>query len=73
MIYTDLVHEHLIIDSLKLEIGDLVMTILGDYGVVVGYGKHPANSSDKTDYYRILIDDNIYHYLSHALMRVEKE
>jgi hypothetical protein len=62
----------LVIDDLKFEVGDLVTTILGNYGVIVGFGKHSRYESDSSFYYYVLIDEVIQHYLPMALIKINK-
>ena len=61
-----------ILGDIKFEIGDLVTTILGEYGIIIGIGEHIVHKSDETEYYHVLIEDHIYCYLPFALIKVEK-
>ena len=60
-------------DPLQLKVGDLVTTILEEYGVVLGFGKHPDYKNDETEYCYLLIGNQIYNYLSCAIKKVEKQ
>jgi len=65
--------ENFILNHLRFSLGDLVQTVNGNYGIVVGFGKHlkyPA--SDKTDYYHILIDGDVSCYLAFSLKKITK-
>ena len=63
---------HLVIDEFKFQIGDLVTTILGDYGIIVKIGKHSKYDIDKTDYYHVLIDDHVRCFMPFALIKIKK-
>ena len=54
-------------------IGDLVETLLGEYGVVIGYGPHTIYYKDESNYYKVLIDGHVYHYISSGIKKVEKK
>ena len=75
MIDTDYFNELYIVDKNieNLEVGDLVTTVLGEYGVIVGFGKHPESESDKTEYCYILMNEHVYHYLTASVRKVKKE
>jgi hypothetical protein len=72
MIQISLLEEDLLIDGWKFSIGELVMTLLGEYGVIIGIGRHPDHKTDRTEYYKILINGYTYHYLSCGLTRIKK-
>ena len=72
MITYPLPSEMLTINAFKFSVGDLVATIMGDYGVVVKIGQHDKFPTDKTEYYHVLIGDNIYCYLAFALIKIKK-
>lgn len=72
MITYPLPMEMLTIDAFKFSVGDLVTTIMGDYGVIVKIGKHDRHPTDQTHYYHVLIDDNVYCYLGIALIKIKK-
>ena len=55
-----------------LKVGDLVTTIMGKYGVILGFGKHPDFQKYKTKYYYVLIENEIYHYLPHSIIKQSK-
>jgi len=61
-----------VLGDMKFEIGDLVTTILGEYGIIVAIGEHVTYKSDETEYYHVLIEDHIYCYLPFALIKIEK-
>ena len=56
--------------------GDLVSTLLGEYGIIIGQGP-PADLKkvvgDSDVYYKVLIDGRISHYLSHGLKKIIKK
>ena len=54
-------------------IGDLVETVMGEYGIILGYGPHTIYYNDKSNYYKVLIDGDIFHYISNGLKKVEKK
>ena len=60
----------------RFEIGDLVSTILGEHGVIVAYGPHTDHHNfskhDKTNYYQVLIEGNVRHYISASLRKYKK-
>ena len=56
----------------KLKVGDLVTTLLQEYGVVIGFGKHPDHKHDKTEYCYLLIENQVYNYLSYTVKKVKK-
>ncbi len=61
------------IENEIIELGDLVQTILGEYGVVIGCGPHTIFYKDKSNYFRVLIKDQVYHYVSGSLKKVNKK
>ena len=55
----------------NLEIGDLVTTLMGEHGVVIGYGEE-GHSILAGKYYKILMKDgHVYNYISGALKKYE--
>jgi len=64
---------YVIIDEFKFKIGDLVSTILGEYGIVIKIGKHSKYDIDKTDYYHVLIEDHIQCFLPFALIKIKNK
>ena len=56
-----------------IELGDLVQTILGEYGVVVGHGPHSIFYKDKSNYFKVLIKGYVYHYVSGSLKKINKK
>tara|TARA_Y100000592_G_C5396438_1_gene280871 strand:+ start:504 stop:725 length:222 start_codon:yes stop_codon:yes gene_type:complete len=72
MITYPLPSEMLTINAFKFNVGELVITVLGEYGVVVKVGQHDKYPTDRTDYYHVLIGDHIYCYLAFALIKVKK-
>ena len=58
---------------MKFEIGELVMTVLGDYGIIIGFGRHPKYDIDETSYYHVLINGYIYCYLPIALVKIKNK
>ena len=64
--------EYLILDHFKFKIGELVTTVMGEYGIVLGYGKHDIYPSDESEYYHVLINDQVFYYLPFALLKVKK-
>tara|TARA_R110000824_G_scaffold28264_14_gene95253 strand:- start:5189 stop:5467 length:279 start_codon:yes stop_codon:yes gene_type:complete len=55
--------------------GDLVTTLLGEIGIIIGYGTHPdgvPSEYDQSAYYKVLINNNVYNYLPAALEKVKK-
>lgn len=65
-------YDYLIIDEFRFNVGDLVSTVLGEYGIVLGYGKHKVHPSDHSEYYYVLIKDSIHYYLPCALIKIQK-
>ena len=65
--------DYFVMANFTLNIGDLVTTILGEYGIIVGFGKHTVYDIDKTNYYHVLINDNVQYYLPFALIKIEKK
>jgi hypothetical protein len=65
--------ENLILDDQrpKFLIGDLVTTVLGEYGIIIDIGEHNVYKSDSTEYYHVLICNYVQCYLSFALMKVK--
>ena len=55
--------------------GDLVMTIMGDYGIVIGPGApedlKKVLGRDNENYYKVLINGQICHYLSYTLRKIK--
>ncbi len=64
---------YVIIDEFKFNVGDLVSTILGEYGIIIKIGKHKKYNIDKTDYYHVLIDDHVHCYLPFALIKINNK
>lgn len=55
--------------------GDLVTTLLGEIGIIIGYGTHPDGvppEYNQSAYYKVLINNNVYNYLPTALKKVKK-
>ena len=63
---------HLIKEINCFEVGDLVVTIMGEYGVVLGVGPHVDYMKDQTRYYYVLIDGTVYHYIAAWLLKHKK-
>lgn len=63
--------ENLILDCFKLKVGDLVTTILGEFGIVLGFGNNSVCKTDKTEYYFVLVDGYVRNYLPHALIKIK--
>ncbi len=64
--------DYFVLDHLKFDLGELVMTIMGNYGIVVGFGKHLSYpKTDKCDYYHVLIDGEISCYLPFSLKKIK--
>jgi len=61
-----------ILGDMKFEIGDLVTTILGEYGIIIAIGEHTVHKTDETEYYHVLIEDYVYCYLPFALIKIKK-
>ena len=57
------------------KIGDLVSTIMGDYGIVVGFESVSISpTTAKEDYCKILMKDNhVYHYVFSSLKKIQKK
>ena len=72
MITPYFLRDNFILEEQKLNIGDLVTTILGDYGIVINIGEHNLYKSDNTEYYHVLIEGHIHCYLSFALIKIKK-
>ena len=72
MITYPLPKDMLTIDAFKFSVGELVTTVLGDYGIIVKVGQHDQHPTDKTDYYHVLINGHIYCYLAFALIKMKK-
>jgi len=66
----NLCHYHFV--NTKFKIGDLVSTVLGEYGIIVDIGEHIRYKSDNTEYYHVLIGQHVYCYLSFALIKIKK-
>lgn len=62
----------LTIDDFIFDVGDLVTTVLGEYGIIVKIGQHYEHITDKTQYYHVLIGDSVYCYLGFALIKIKK-
>ncbi len=62
----------LIIENFIFNVGELVSTVLGDYGIVVKIGQHREYPTDKVDYYHVLINGDVYCYLAFALIKIKK-
>jgi len=66
--------DYFVLDHIKFDVGDLVTTVMGEYGIIVGYGRHISYPmSDNCDYYHVLIDGDISCYLPFSLTIVEKK
>ena len=65
--------DFLVLGEFKLKAGDLVMTVLGDYGIVVGFGKHNKYNIDDSEYYYVLINNHVQCYLPFALIKMKKK
>ena len=61
----------LVIDEFRFEIGDLVTTVLGKYGIIVGSGKHAKYNTDNSFYYYVLVEGNVQHFLPFALIKIK--
>lgn len=61
-----------VLGEMKFDIGDLVTTILGEYGVIIGIGEHIVYKNDETEYYHVLIGADVFCYLPFALKKVKK-
>jgi len=72
MITYPLPSEMLTIDAFRFSVGDLVVTVLGEYGIVTKIGQHNQHPTDKTEYYHVLINDHVYCYLAFALIKIKK-
>lgn len=64
---------YLIIDEFKFKVGDLVTTILGDYGIIVKIGKHNKYDIDRTDYYHVLIEEHVRCFMPFALIKIKNK
>ena len=64
---------YLIIDEFKFQVGDLVTTILGDYGIIIKIGQHDKHPTDKTDYYHVLIGDHVRCFMPFALIKIKNK
>jgi hypothetical protein len=64
---------YVIIDEFKFKIGDLVSTILGEFGIIIKIGKHEKYRIDDTNYYHVLIDDRIQCFLPFALIKIKNK
>ena len=60
-----------VLDYLLFSVGDLVTTVLGDYGIILKYGKHAKYPTDGVEYYHVLIKNEIHCYLPYALIKIE--
>ena len=58
----------------ELNVGDLVSTLLGEIGIILGFGSHPDWSRfdglGQTKYYKVLINGSVYHYISGAIRKI---
>ena len=50
----------------------MVVTVMGEYGVVLGVGPHVDYMKDQTRYYYVLIDGTVYHYVAAGLLKHKK-
>ena len=66
-------HGFVLIDEFEFKVGDLVSTILGDYGIIVKIGKHAKYNADKTEYYHVLIDEHIRYFVPFALIKIKNK
>ncbi len=73
MITYPLPSEMLVIDTFKFRVGELVTTILGEYGVVIKIGKHDKYGTDKTVYYHVLIGGYVKCYMPFALIKIKNK
>jgi hypothetical protein len=70
---THIMGESYTLDHLKFEIGELVTNIVGEYGIIVGFGRHiKYPESDNCNYYHVLIGGYVSCYLPYSLQKVEK-
>ena len=65
--------DFLVLGDFEFKTGDLVMTVLGDYGIVVGFGKHMKYGIDDSEYYYVLINNHVQYYLPFALIKIKKK
>ena len=56
----------------KFKVGDLITTLLQEYGIIVGFGKHPDHEKHNTEYCYVLIDNQVYNYLASSIKKVKK-
>jgi len=56
----------------EISLGDLVTTILEEYGIIVGFGKHPEYDLDQTEYCYVLIGSRVYNYMTESIKKVIK-
>ena len=56
----------------EISLGDLVTTILEEYGIIVGFGKHPEYDLDRTEYCYVLIGSRVYNYMTESIKKVIK-
>ena len=62
-----------IVDELQcFKVGDLVVTLMGEYGIVVGQGKHDVFYQDRSNYLKVLINGNVYNYIAGSLKLIKK-
>ena len=54
-----------------LEVGDLVTTVMGEIGIIVGKGPHADYMKDQTQYYYVLVEGFVYHYVSAGLKKIK--
>ena len=65
--------EVLVVQGLQdISLGDLVTTILEEYGIIVGFGKHPEYDLDQTEYCYVLIGSRVYNYMTESIKKVIK-
>jgi hypothetical protein len=63
----------LTLNNKEFNVGDLVTTILGDYGIIISIGEHNTHRANNTEYYHVLIDTYVQCYLPFALIKVKNE
>ena len=59
------------LNQINFSLGDLVTTILNEYGIIVKIGEHSRHKTDKTEYCHVLIDGHIRCYLPFALIKIK--
>jgi|TARA_R110000824_G_scaffold352095_1_gene539161 hypothetical protein len=73
MIDNNYFSEVLVVHGLQeIYLGDLVTTILEEYGIIVGFGKHPEYDLDQTEYCYVLIGSRVYNYMTESIKKVIK-